>query len=155
MFPRRVATIILPYPARTRVSCIGCSRSTVATRREQFGRCFPALKRLSLPKSFFFRAGGAAEISRRWNRRNASRYCFAPRQGRGIRARGKEVSQFEVPSRAPAGARQVGAQLPAVPPPANFHRPFRAKSKNRLSRKIWVTTRSEIWPYTLLFSLWR
>jgi hypothetical protein len=98
------------------------------------------IRGLSLPKSLFFRAGGAAEISRRWNRRNARRYCFAPRQGRGIGAQGKEVSRFKVPSCAPAGALQVGAQLPAVPPPANIHRPFRAKRKNRLSRKIWVTT---------------
>jgi hypothetical protein len=108
------------------------------------------LKLLSLPKSFFFCAGGAAEISRRWNRRNAGLYFFAPRQGRRIRARRKEVSQFEVPSRAPAGARQVGVRLPAVPPPANIHRPFRAKSKNRLSQKIWVKTGFKPLVFTLI-----
>jgi len=37
----------------------------------------------------------------------------------------------------------MGRAIPVVSPPANFHRPFRAKSINRQTQKVWVRTSVE------------
>jgi hypothetical protein len=52
--------------------------STVATRREQFGRRFPALKRLSLPKSFSFALEARWKLAGGGTAGNWAPTCRAP-----------------------------------------------------------------------------
>ena len=93
------------------------------------------------PHLFSFAPEARREISRWWNHRKARHYCLCAPAGARDRSAVEEISLFRVPSSTPAGVRCIGARFPVVPPPANIHRPFRAKSRNRRTRKMWVMTR--------------
>jgi hypothetical protein len=123
-------------------------------------------KALSLPTSFQFCAGSAADISPWWSvaqpRANV-RYCCvcAPRGARDQTSRqapGAIATRFLRPCQ---GARALrccsGGCAPlhhrSAPPPANVHGPSRAKNGNRQMQKLWVKARQKAHP-TLIESAW-
>src|SRR6266508_5604783 len=101
----------------------------------------PGFENLSLPKSFQFCAGGAAEISR-WRQPPESPSLLPLRPGRGA-GPWRDPELFRRIHSRPAplpGREELVAWTRWLAPPANIRRPSRAKSSNRESRKFWVMT---------------
>jgi len=67
--------------------------------------------------------------------------AFAPRQGRGTVGRSWTIRRIHSRPAPLPGREELVAWTRWLAPPANIHRPSRAKSSNRESRKIWVMTR--------------
>ncbi len=116
------------------------SRIPAPTRSICYCVCGTICQTYHYPHLFSFAPEARREISRWWNHRKARHYCLCAPAGARDRSAVEEISLFRVPSSTPAGVRCIGARFPVVPPPANIHCPFRAKSRNRRTRKMRVMT---------------
>ncbi|MGH8731549.1 MAG: hypothetical protein ACREVF_07525 [Burkholderiales bacterium] len=71
--------------------------------------------------------------------------AFAPQRGAGQGAMKKRLLPKTRPAPLPGyDVTPLGYRLPVVSPPANIHRPFRAKSSHRKTQKMWVMTRTAV-----------
>jgi hypothetical protein len=97
---------------------------------------------LSLPRSFQFCAGGAADISRR--RQPPESPSLLPLTTAGARDRSAIQNYFVefIHVQRPCRGAKNWSPGPVAAAPANIHRPFRAKSGNRKSRRFWVMTKT-------------